>query len=232
MALHGSARGAAAALFAPVPCAILEGSRALKKKAVHHGKDLTQKFLSHVFRGRFLRHFGLGWVDVTGVAATEVAKVRAREQRLDFLFLLAGGSYLHLEFQSTTPADLRRFLAYDALLHERDGRSIRTVVFYSNGITTAQSGINSGAILYRVDNVFFAEFDADVRLDRLIAKAGREPFTPEDQLDLIFLAHMSSADRSPGQRVLMAPCAWPRPLRTKECGRIVLGPSWGWAMSF
>ncbi len=68
---------------------------------------------------------------------------------------------------STTPADLRRFLAYDALLHERDGRSIRIVIFYSNGITTAQAGINAGAILCRVDNVFFADYDADVRFKAL-----------------------------------------------------------------
>ena len=93
----------------------------MKKKAVHHGKDLTQKFLSHVFRGRFLRHFGLGWVDVTGVAATEVTKVRAREQRLDFLFLLAGGSYLHLEFQTWSEAhvfhSLREGLDWTPPLH-------------------------------------------------------------------------------------------------------------------
>ncbi len=175
----------------------------MPKGVTKTGKDLTQKFLSNLFRGRFLGHFGLGKVEVTEAAPTELAVVQVREKRLDFLFRLDDGSYLHLEFQSTAPADLRRFLVYDALLYQRDECRIRTVVFYSNGITAAEAGINAGAILYRVENVFFADYDGDACLDRLIAKAGREPLTLEDQLDLIFLAHMSSR-RTPAQRVLEA----------------------------
>ncbi len=168
------------------------------------GKDLTQKFLSHLFRGRFLGHFGLGEVEVTEAVSTELPVVQVKEQRMDFVFRLEDSSFLHLEFQSTTaPADLRRFLVYDSLLCQRDGCYIRTVVFYSNGITAAEARIDAGSILYWVENVFFADYDGDARLDRLILKAGREPLTIEDQLDLIFLGHMGSK-LTPAERVLEA----------------------------
>ncbi len=78
---------------------------------------------------------------------------------MDFVFRLEDGSFLHLEFQSTVPDDLRRFLIYDVLLYQRDGCHIRTVVFYSNGITAADSCVDAGTVLHRLENVFFVDYD-------------------------------------------------------------------------
>ncbi len=175
----------------------------MSKEVVKAGKDLTQKFLSNVFRGNFLSHFGLGQVEVVEAISTDLPVVQIREKRLDIIFRAQDGSNLHLEFQSTVPRNLRGFLVYDALLYQRDGRRIRTVVFYSNGITSAEAEIDVGAILYRVENVFFADYDGDARLECLVAKDGGMPFNGDEQLDLIFLAHMRSK-LPPGERVLEA----------------------------
>ncbi|WP_018086073.1 hypothetical protein [Desulfurispora thermophila] len=125
--------------------------------------------------------------------------LEAKETRTDFIFQLADGSLLHLEFQTTASLDdLYRFLLYDARLIYHTRKIIRTVVIYAGEINRAADTLLKGTVDYQVRNVYLHGYDGDAVYQRLQQKAEKgEPFTRQEMLELIFLPLMkSSADRS------------------------------------
>lgn len=61
-------------------------------------RDLVLKGMAHSCQSALLEHFGVTCAPILVVAPNELSLVIVREKRLDFLFLVADGSYLHLEF--------------------------------------------------------------------------------------------------------------------------------------
>ena len=123
-------------------------------------EDATLKALFQVLRGASLHWLGLDLPPIVDLVATELAVVSVQRSEMDCVFRLEDGSYLHLEFQST-PADLTRFLLYDAHLYDRDRAAVRTWVLYTGGIDHAPDRIDADSLAYRVRNVFMASHDGD-----------------------------------------------------------------------
>ncbi|WP_051070608.1 hypothetical protein [Desulfurispora thermophila] len=125
--------------------------------------------------------------------------LEAKETRTDFVFQLADGSLLHMEFQTTASMDdLYRFLLYDARLIYHTRKIIRTVVIYAGEISRAGDTLCKGTVDYQVRNVYLHSYDGDAIYQRLQQKAVQgEPFTRQEMLELIFLPLMKSReDRS------------------------------------
>lgn len=113
-----------------------------------------------------------------------------RQDMMDYVFTLADGQLLHLEFQSTAEKKLHRFLLYDTLLAQKTDRTIRTVILYENQITTANDTLDIGSAQYHVGNIYLAHKDVDQAFDRIRHHLDAGTFTLEDRFDLAFALHM------------------------------------------
>ncbi|MDA8064522.1 MAG: hypothetical protein M0031_03300 [Thermaerobacter sp.] len=172
------------------------------EQRVRGGEDLIFRSMSRLLRDEFIQTYGLEAVEVVAPAPTDIPFI-VGERRVDNLFRLADGVWLHLEFQSR-PVDLARFLVYDALLHERDRCPVRTVVVYTGGLRRASEAVEAGSLSYRVRNVFMYRFDGEAVLTRVEAElaAGRG-LSRQDLLDVIFSPCMRQPV-PPGEATLRA----------------------------
>lgn len=124
---------------------------------------------------------------------------------MDYTFLLEDNTYLHLEFQTTNKKeDLSRFLAYDALLHYKEGKKVKTIVVYSSNIKKATTSIDAGSIKYEVKGFYMYGIDGDEKYEKLKKKvANDEELDRQDILSLTFLPLMKS-EKEKNERVLEA----------------------------
>ena len=81
------------------------------------------KAVSQMFTDKTLSAIGLKTPKIVSIIPTVLPIVEIREKRMDFVFLLKDNSLLHLELQTTVPANLlRRMAAYGARLVEKYAR--------------------------------------------------------------------------------------------------------------
>ncbi len=162
-----------------------------KMNHIYHVKDMFLKNIVSAFAHDSLRWMGIEHTDVVGVMPTEITTVEIRKDMMDYVFMLADDSLLHLEFQSTEEKDLHRFLLYDTLLSRKEPhRKIRTVVFYENQVKSAPDTLDFGSAYYHVENIYLAHKEADVALARIQDHLNTGMFTIEDRFDLAFALHM------------------------------------------
>ncbi len=168
----------------------------------YHGEDIIFKSVSQLLGNELVAAYGLTPCKITGPGPTEVTLVPA-SRRLDTVFDVDDGTFLHLEFQSRQ-TKLARFAVYDAMLYERVQRKIRTVVFYTGGVEQAADGIQVGCLTYQVENIFMDHFDGEAARAAVENKLVLgEALEPKEVLDLIFSPLMRRKG-SPGQGVLAA----------------------------
>jgi hypothetical protein len=162
-----------------------------KMDHIYHAKDMFLKNIVSAFAHDSLRWMGIEHTDVVGVMPTEITTVEIRKDMMDYVFMLADDSLLHLEFQSTEEKDLHRFLLYDTLLSRKEPhRQIRTVVFYENQVKSALDTLDFGSAYYHVENIYLAHKEADEILARIQDHLNTGMFTIEDRFDLAFALHM------------------------------------------
>jgi len=144
-----------------------------------HSNDLTMKRLVlGVLQDSFLRRFTLRLSAIVAVLPTELPVLEVRGQRTDLLFLLADGTILHLEFQTTVKdGDIGRFASYNLAFHLHFGRPIYTVVVYGRGIKAAPTTLGGGSLTFQARNIYMAEQDADATLQALRDSPDLRPST-------------------------------------------------------
>jgi len=151
--------------------------------------DIVLKYVAEALGGALFERFGLPFPPIVAGLPSELPYVRITSRQTDMLFLLADGSLLHLEFQTTRRSgDLTRFAAYHLAVYEQYGRPVRTVVLYGAGIRSAADTLDTGvgALVFRVQNILVGQEDGDAALRQLHEKAARgELFTATDRIDLI-----------------------------------------------
>lgn len=149
--------------------------------------DIVLKYTAEALGGALFERFGLPFAPIVDGLPSELPQLQIRSQQTDLLFRLADNSILHLEFQTTRRSgDLLRFAAYHLAVFERYRRPIHTVVLYGTGIRSAAHALETGALTFRVENVFVGRLDGDAVLQQLHEKAVRgETFSPVDRIDLI-----------------------------------------------
>lgn len=68
--------------------------------------------MTEQFREKVLGFYGIKTAPIVRVEPTDLPKISVQDRRMDFIFLLADDTYLHLEFQTTfSEKDLDRFFA-------------------------------------------------------------------------------------------------------------------------
>jgi hypothetical protein len=147
-----------------------------------------------LFRNSTLDFYNIKTAKIKEMINVELPDVKVREKSTDIVFLLEDDSYLHLEFQTTySRADLTRFVIYDALLYERDGRKIETYVIYSSEVTTAETNLNIGTLKFAPQAIMFSAYDGNATYTDLEKKlkTGHD-LTDLDMLNLIFLPLMKT----------------------------------------
>jgi hypothetical protein len=148
-----------------------------------------------MFEDKALTFYGLETPPIVRAEKTDLPNIRVDERLMDFVFLLADGSYLHLEFQTTASvADLERFKIYDVTLYEKKRMPIRTAVIYGSGIESAPETLDHGSVKYFTQAVYMGKYDGDEIYQDLLDKVSRiDRLDDIDQLNLIFLPLMKNS---------------------------------------
>jgi predicted transposase/invertase (TIGR01784 family) len=168
-----------------------------RMKKPRNSVDILSKHLSAACPGDVLSVLGLHDAHIVRALPTELDEVIVRQQFMDIVFEQASGSLLHLEFQSTPPRSLYRFLGYDLALAEHFRRKIRTVVLYSGNVQDAKETLDAGTIQYHVENLYLNQLDGDAALEIVKAHLQTQTWTPEDRVRLAFAMQMRFTARTP-----------------------------------
>ena len=161
----------------------------------YHHKDIIFKSLTEIFANRVLDFYDINTAPIVRAEPANLPTITVQEKTMDFVFYLADGSYLHLEFQSTKgPEELERFMEYDVALYRKRHKTIHTYVVYGAGITDAPDVLNCGSIEYRAKGIFMDRYDGDQLFEALGLKIRSGASLDElERMQLAFLPLMKSA---------------------------------------
>ncbi|QGG48354.1 hypothetical protein [Heliorestis convoluta] len=156
-------------------------------------KDIVLKAVAETFKEKTLEIFGLHTAPIQQIMPTVLPVVEAKEKRIDFVFLLADDTMLHLEFQTQALSDLRRIAFYGARIVERHNKPVQTVILYAGDVEESIGDLEMGSLTYNVTNLYFKGHNGDEELARIKQKIEKgEDLDDYDQLKLIFLPFMKS----------------------------------------
>lgn len=156
-------------------------------------EDAIMKMGFDYFRDTILKSLGIDY-EFADLGITELVELTIHSLYMDFTFLTVEGFYVHIEFQTTDGGDkdLRRFHAYEAVYSHKTGRSVRTYVIYSGGITKVETDLDCGWYIYRINPIYLRNQDADIVIERLKKKQmSGKAFTEEDYANLSLTPLMS-----------------------------------------
>ncbi|WP_231106967.1 hypothetical protein [Anoxybacillus flavithermus] len=165
----------------------------------YNNYDIIFRNMTAQFKEKVLDFYGIRTAPIVRVEATDLPTIAVNDRRMDFLFLLADDTYLHLEFQTTfDEKDLDRFLQYDVSAYERYKKPIKTVVIYGADVEKVLEQKSYGSVQYEAQAVLMKKYNGDAIIQNLWAKVENgEELTDLDELHLIFLPLMrSSLNRS------------------------------------
>lgn len=170
-----------------------------KTTVAYNNYDIIFRNMTEQFREKALDFYGIHVAPIVRVEPTDLPTIIVNDRRMDFMFLLADDTYLHLEFQTTfKEEDLDRFLHYDVSAYELYRKPIQTVVIYGSDVKAAVEVKSYGSVSYETQAVYMNDYDGDQVIQELWTKIEiGEELTDIDELNLIFLPLMrSSVDRS------------------------------------
>ncbi len=183
--------------------------------------DIVLKRLAAVFKGTVLNRFGLDLPPIVGPLPTALPLLTARMREADYVFLLADGSLLHLEFQTKREkGDLARFTAYSTALHQaHDLTPVHTVVVWGAQVGRMETSHVMGSVTLTADHILLSEEDGTGQLEQLAAKVERgEALDDKDRLTLALLPLMHQrrplADKAAAATLKTVAGALPREERT------------------
>lgn len=165
----------------------------------YNNYDIIFRNMTAQFKEKVLDFYGIRTAPIVRVEATDLPTIAVNDRRMDFLFLLADDTYLHLEFQTTfDEKDLDRFLQYDVSAYERYKKPIKTVVIYGADVEKVLEQKSYGSVQYEAQAVLMKKYNGDAIIQNLWTKVENgEELTDLDELHLIFLPLMrSSLNRS------------------------------------
>lgn len=154
-------------------------------------EDSVLKSAMDFFRQSAVVFFGID-TKITTPAETELKDIKINTHIMDYTFYTEDGNYIHFEFQTTNKEeDIRRFLFYDAFLHYKSNRKIKTMVIYSADIENAKTYIDAGNIKYSIDAFYMSSINGDEKYDTLKRKIEKnQELTDEEILGLTFIPLM------------------------------------------
>ncbi|MBU3191506.1 hypothetical protein K9O30_19670 [Clostridium bowmanii] len=154
-------------------------------------EDSVLKSAMDFFQQNAVDFFGIN-TKIIAPAQTELKDIKINTNFMDYTFYTEDGNYLHFEFQTTNrQEDIRRFMFYDASLHYKGNRKIRTVVVYSSDIKKVESYIDAGSIKYHIEAYYMNNIDGDEKYNYLKNKIdNNEELTNEEVLGLTFIPLM------------------------------------------
>lgn len=165
----------------------------------YNNYDIIFRNMTAQFKEKVLDFYGIRTAPIVRVEATDLPTIAVNDRRMDFLFLLADDTYLHLEFQTTfDEKDLDRFLQYDVSAYKRYKKPIKTVVIYGADVEKVLEQKSYGSVQYEAQAVLMKKYNGDAIIQSLWTKVENgEELTDLDELHLIFLPLMrSSVNRS------------------------------------
>ncbi len=142
------------------------------------------------------------------VVQTSVPLIQVKDRRMDVNFVLADGTLLHIEFESSEPTedDQIRYGHYDLELYNQRRQKIRRLVVYSAGIKKSTAGLDTGMDIGSVTQVQTSiyldqNFNGDKIFQEIKIKIKEEePLTAKDKLNIILLPMMFSKTATKSQR--------------------------------
>lgn len=168
-------------------------------------EDTIMKMMHEYFGTEILPFLGIH-EKIVGRGPTEISVLSITKMYMDFTFLTASNTYLHLEFQTTdgSTEDLRRFHAYEGWLHYHTGKDVFTYVIFTGGITDALCEERCGINTYRILPVFLADKNADSILEELKRKVATGALLNDEEFVNLAMTPVMSSRHTPKECILEA----------------------------
>ena len=156
-------------------------------------EDAVFKKAMEIFKDSAAEFFNLD-IELDRPAETEIKNIDIKTNAMDYLFYTVSGDYVHFEFQTTKKRDdISRFLYYDASLHYKSKRKIRTIVIYSSEINDVNTHINCGSIKYSIEAFYMNQLNGDEKLKEIQFKIKNNiELTQNDIMALSFIPLMNN----------------------------------------
>ena len=156
-------------------------------------EDAVFKKAMEIFKDSAAEFFNLD-IELDRPAETEIKNIDIKTNAMDYLFYTVSGDYVHFEFQTTKKRDdISRFLYYDASLHYKSKRKIRTIVIYSSEINDVNTNINCGSIKYSIEAFYMNQLNGDEKLKEIQFKIKNNiELTQNDIMALSFIPLMNN----------------------------------------
>lgn len=156
-------------------------------------EDRVMKTAAQFFGEDLLSFAGLEGT-IVGIAPTEQIHLEIKQMEEDFNFILADGTWLHLEFESDsiTEQDLRRFREYDANMSLIHNVAVSTAVLCSSDVKVLKRELRNGKNIYRVELIRMKDRNADAVFEGLQKKIRHlKPLKRSDVFPLLLTPLMS-----------------------------------------
>ena len=156
-------------------------------------EDAVFKKAMEIFKDSAAEFFNLD-IELDRPAETEIKNIDIKTNAMDYLFYTISGDYVHFEFQTTKKRDdISIFLYYDASLHYKSKRKIRTIVIYSSEINDVNTYINCGSIKYSIEAFYMNQLNGDEKLKEIQFKIKNNiELTQNDIMALSFIPLMNN----------------------------------------
>ena len=173
-----------------------------EKQGIHH-EDLALKTAAQYFGEELLRFMGVPGV-VALAAPTETVKLEARKMYQDFNYVMEGGYWVHLEFESDliTLEDLRRFREYEASTSRTHRVAVVTYVICSSRVTEPVTELAEGINVYRVRVIRMRGRDGDEVFAGLEEKCRNGGKVQKAELVPLLLTPLMSSRLSVRERIV------------------------------
>jgi len=161
----------------------------------YKNKDVLFKVLSEAYKEKSFAVYGIDLPPIKEVLPTNLPKISADEKAMDNLFLLEDGTYLIVDYESTSKRSNKiKYLNYVARVMEKyfsdDIKDIklRLIIIYTGDIEKADPVLETDCITLRTEQVFLIKIDGDSEYQAIKEKIeNHQPLTDDDIMKLIIL---------------------------------------------
>lgn len=161
-----------------------------------NGADIIQRFIATSMIGeRPLIALSIDTAKVKEILSTDLPGIETKDEQADTFYLLEDGTYLHVEYQTTSKKDdVLRFAGYVMRLYNKLKHKepiIKSVVVYAPHISpeNVTDTLDIGVLRYQFQPVFLREVNLEERYQEVLDRIRKDPTTrlsEEDKMVIIY----------------------------------------------
>ena len=161
---------------------------------VYQNKDILFKILGQTYKEKSFAAYGIDLPPIRELLPTDLPKIAANEKSIDNLFLLEGGTYAIVDYESVyKKANKIKYLNYIARVMEKyfkedETFNLRLIVIYTSDVQSAEPTLETDCFTLRTEQAFLSHIDGEAAFDEIQGKLQSGiPLADDDLMRLVIL---------------------------------------------